>query len=366
MILLIDLCSLKGYDLRVIEHKIRRVTVMRKTLAWVLALILLMAATVGYAAGITITAPETSPELDDSSNKVMIYCATEDYRIEYFMKRLKEKFPDYDITMEYMSTGNLAAKLLAEGKDTDADIVYDLDAGYAEQLSDCLADMSAYDQTIYMDDCVVPAKNFLPTLRNGGAIIVNTTLLQEKGLAEPTSYADLLKPEYKGLISMPSPKSSGSGYMFLKSLVNAWGEEKAFEYFDGLAENILQFTTSGSGPVNALVQNEAVIGLGQTGQAVTEINNGANLKILYFEEGSPYSLYGFGIPEGKQNRKAVKEVFDFFYTDLVTEDLELFFPEPIYKEYAPEIKNYPTNIKYADMSGNTAEEKARLLDMWEY
>lgn len=339
---------------------------MKRTMAWIMALTLLLASAAGFASGIEITAPETSPELDDSSNKVMIYCATEDYRIEYFMKRLKEKFPEYDIAMEYMSTGNLAAKLLAEGKDTDADIVYDLDAGYAAQLSDCLADLSAYDQTIYMDDCVVPAKNFLPTLRNGGAIIINPAILEERGLAVPASYADLLKEEYKGLVSMPNPKSSGSGYMFLKSLVNAWGEEEAFEYFDALAENILQFTTSGSGPVNALVQGEAAIGLGQTGQAVTEINNGANLQIIYFAEGSPYSLYGFGIPEGKQNRKAVKEVFDFFYTDLVTEDLELFFPEPIYKDYAPEIENYPKNIQYADMSNNTSEEKARLLDKWEY
>ena len=84
--------------------------------------------------------------------------------------------------------------------------------------------------------------------------------LEEKNLAVPTSYADLLKPEYKGLVSMPNPKSSGTGYMFLKSLVNAWGEEEAFAYFDQLAENILQFTSSGSGPVNALVQGEAAIG----------------------------------------------------------------------------------------------------------
>ncbi len=319
-----------------------------------------------YAEGFKITAPEATEKLDNSSNRVLIYHATEEYRVEYFMNRLKEQFPDYDIIMEYMPTGNLAAKLITEGYDTDIDIVYDLDASYVEQMDEYLADLSAYDQSIYMEDCISPTSKFLPTLRNGGAIIINPAVLEERGLKEPTCYDDLLKPEYQGLISMPNPKSSGSGYMFLKSLVNAWGEEKAFEYFDALAENILQFTSSGSGPVNALVQGEAAIGLGQTGQAVTEINKGANLKILYFEEGSPYSLYCFGIPEGKQNRKAVKDVFDFFYTELVTEDLELFFPEPIYKEYTPEIDNYPKDIHYADMSNNTAAEKTRLLENWEY
>ena len=165
---------------------------------------------------------------------------------------------------------------------------------------------------------------------------------------------------------MPNPKSSGTGYMFLKSLVNAWGEEEAFEYFDGLAKNILQFTSSGSGPVNALVQGEVAVGLGMTSQAVTAINDGAELEILYFEEGSPSSLYGYAIIEGKQDRQCVKEVFDFFYTTLVDEDKELFFPEKIYKDKTFVVENYPQDIPYADMSNNTAEEKLRLLEMWKY
>jgi iron(III) transport system substrate-binding protein len=229
-----------------------------------------------------------------------------------------------------------------------------------------LADLSAWDQSIYADDCKVASNKYLAQNRNGGAIIVNPDVLAAKGLPEPTCYADLVKPEYKGLVSMPSPKSSGTGYMFVKSLVNAWGEDQAFDYFDQLAENILQFTSSGSGPVNALVQGEAAIGLGMTSQAVTKINEGANLKILYFEEGSPFSLYGFAIPEGKQNRKAVIDVFNFFYTDLVYEDKELYFPEKIYKDVDFEVKNFPTGITYADMSGNTTEEKMRLLEDWEY
>ena len=312
------------------------------------------------------TAPENASKLDDSSNRVVIYSGAEEYRNEYFMKRLKEQFPEYDISIEYMPTGNLAAKLAAEGTDTDMDLFYDLDYSYAGLVEQYLADVSDYDQSIYMDDCRVVSNKYLCETRNGGAIILNPDVLAAKGLAEPTCYADLIKPEYKGLVSMPSPKSSGTGYMFVKSMVNAWGEDKAFEYFDALAENVLLFTSSGSGPVNALVQGEAAIGLGMTAQAVTAINDGANLKIVFFEEGSPFSLYGIAMPEGKQNRKAVREVFDFFYTTLVPEDKELFYPEQIYKDKTFEIQNYPTNIHYADMSNNTTEEKIRLLENWEY
>ena len=148
--------------------------------------------------------------------------------------------------------------------------------------------------------------------------------------------------------------------------MNAWGEKEAFAYFDKLAENILQFTESGSGPVNALVQGEVGVGLGMTAQAVTAINDGANLKILFFEEGSPYSLYGYAIPKGKETRKAVKEVFAFFYSTLVREDKELFYPEQVFIEQENKVANYPTNIKYADMSNNTTDEKKRLLENWEH
>lgn len=308
----------------------------------------------------------SNESVSKKDNKVVIYSGAEEYRNEYFMKRLKEQFPGYDISIEYMPTGNLAAKLAAEGTDTDIDIIYDLDYSYAGLVENNLCDLSSYDQSIYTADVIAASKRYMAECRNGGAIIINPDVLKAKGLSEPTCYADLVKPEYKGLISMPNPKSSGTGYMFVKNLVNVWGEKEAFNYFNKLADNILQFTSSGSGPVNALVQGEVAVGLGMTAQAVTKINEGANLKILFFEEGSPFSLYGFAMPEGKQNKKAVKEVFDFFYTTLVPEDKELFYPEKIYKDRDYTIKNYPTDIKYADMSNNTTEEKTRLLANWEY
>ena len=303
----------------------------------------------------------------NSKEKVLIYSSAEDYRIEYMNQRLQEEFPDYDVTIEYMSTGNHAAKLLSEGVETECDITHDLEYGYMEQLDskDVFADLSSYETDIYVDD-VVKSNNYLIEYRNGGAIIVNTEVLEDRGLQEPTSYEDLLKPEYKGLISMPSPKSSGTGYMFLKNLVNSWGEEEAFTYFEKLTENILQYTSSGSGPVNALVQEEVAIGLGMTGQAVVKINEGYPLKILYFEEGSPYCLYGQSIIKGKEEKAAVTEVFDFMINTLNYELVAKFFPEKIYKDKDDVIENYPTNIVYGDMSNNSMEEKERLLNKWVY
>lgn len=299
--------------------------------------------------------------------KVLIYTSSEDYRIEYMQECLNAKFPEYDIVIEYMSTGNHAAKLLAEGATTDCDITHDIEYSYLSQLEEkgILADLSGYDKSIYADD-VNLSNNYIVEIRNSAAVIVNTKVLEEKNLPEPTSYADLLKPEYKGLISMPNPKASGTGFMVLKSLVNAWGEEDAFAYFDSLTPNILSYTSSGSGPVKALVQEEVAVGIGMTAQAVTEINNGTPLKVLFFEEGAPYTLYGQSIISGKETREAVKRVFDYLINEYNYENNEKFFPEKIFKDKDYKVTNYPENIKYADMTNNSIEEKNRLLDKWKY
>lgn len=113
------------------------------------------------------------------------------------------------------------------------------------------------------------------------------------------------------------------------------------------------------------MQGEAAIGLAMTAQTVTEINKGAPLQILFFPEGSPFSLYSYAIVAGKETRPEVKAVFDYFYTNLVEEDKAAFFPEKIFKDKDFTITNYPTNIRYADMSNNTAEIKAELTARWE-
>lgn len=157
-----------------------------------------------------------------NKEKVLIYASSEEYRLEDLRARLKEEFPQYNCVVEYKDTGSHAATLMAEGKDTPCDISYELEYGYMTQLADegLLLDLSDYDFSKYLEDTVI-SSYFTPALRNGGAIIVNPEVLAEKGLSKPTCYEDLLKPEYKGLISMPNPKSSGTGYMFLKALVNA-------------------------------------------------------------------------------------------------------------------------------------------------
>ncbi len=325
---------------------------MKKIVSLVLALMLCFSILSGCA--------------DAQDKKVVIYSCAVSARIAEMTEVLKAKFPEYTFVIEYQSTSKLGSKLLAEGTSTDCDIIHDLSYLTLDSLDEegLLADLSGYDTSVYVDG-ITPKKTYLPEVRTGGAIIINTKVLTEKNLPKPANYEDLLKPEYKGLISMPDPKSSGTGYMFFKSLVNAWGEEKAVTYFEKLAENILQFTESGSGPVNALVQEEVAIALGMITNAATQMtDHNAPLEILVFEEGAPFSTYGQAIVNGKETNPAVKEVFDFIVNEYNYQTCEKWAPEKIYKDKDFEAPNFPKNVTYSDMTNDTAAEKERLLKVW--
>lgn len=300
---------------------------------------------------------------------INLYTTSEDFRIESAQKMLNEKFPDLNIVIEYKSTGDLAAKLTAEGTKTDCDIVMELESCYNEKLSDNYAELKDIDFSVYLDELVPSNHKYVPFCRTSGVIAVNKKLLDEKGLDIPSSYNDLLKPEYKGLISMPNPKSSSTGYIFLLSLVNAWGENEAFDYFEKLSANISGegFTSSGSGPIKALKLGEAAIAIGMTWQAVDEINHGADYELLFFDEGSPTDSYSSAVIKGKETDSDVMNVFNYLITDVSLYDKEHNAPDKIYKDKDFEIENFPQNIKYADMTGlNDIDLKDKLLDKWKY
>lgn len=300
---------------------------------------------------------------------VTIYSCSEDYRIAAAQEMLDKEFPDLEVVIEYHSTGDLAAKLLAEGQDTDCDIIMDLENTYLAQLESSLATLEQIDFSVYVDELVPKSHKYVPSERTSGVIAIHTKLLEEQNLPLPSSYEDLLRPEYKGLVSMPNPKSSSTGYMFLLSLINAWGEEAAFAYFDKLAENISGegFTASSSGPVKAMKLGEAAIGLCLTNHIVSEVSQGAEYQMLYFEEGSPANAYSYAIPEGKQEDSDVMRVFNYMVDVFTPYDKEQFVPEKIYKEKDFSLENYPNDIPYADMTGiDDIDLKERLLDQWKY
>ena len=288
-------------------------------------------------------------------------------RADELQKQLNEQFPELDVYVMYVSTAKAAAKISIEGTGSDADIVVNLENAYMLKVEEHMADVGQYSNLEYEDDMVVESGKYLIWDRQAGSIIVNKTILEKENLPMPETYEDLLDPMYKNLIAMPDPKSSGTGYFFLRNLVNVMGESEAFKYIDELAKNVKQFTESGSGPVKLLIQGEVAIGLGLTFQAVNEMNNGNDFVIIEPEYGSPYSLTSVSMLEGRQSNPDIVRVFEFIANDYMVYDKMYGSPEKVLKVQENGIENYPDNIKYADMRGiDEIEEKERLLAKWKY
>lgn len=304
-----------------------------------------------------------------NTESIVICSSAEQFRNDELQKQLNEKFPDKNIIVHYMSTGKAATKIFSEGEGTDIDIIVGLETGYMNKISSFLANVEGISKINYVDGLSVYDNDNLWVTweRQAGAIIVNETVLKKHGLEAPKDYEDLLDEKYAGLIAMPDPKSSGTGYFFYKNWVNLWGTEQALEYVDKLYKNLKQFTESGSGPIKMLKQGEIAIGLALTFQAVNEINDNWPFTIIYPSTGSPYSLTGSSIIKGHEEKAGVKEVFDFVANEFFVYDKENYSPETVFEGQKNSIANYPQNIVYADMDGiQNNTEKERLLNLWKY
>ena len=295
------------------------------------------------------------------SNGIVIWTSGEDYKNEYYLSELRAKFPNYKINLEYLNSSTIAAKVVAEGKKCSADIILSEEYGYLEKCENELAELTEFDYSPFLDDIVPESRKFTPELKNGGCIVVNKSVLDKKNVSVPSSYEELTDPKYKDLIAMPNPSTSGTGYMFLRMLTNAWGESEAFEWFEKFSKNVLQYTSGGSGALNRLKQGEVGIALGMTSQAVVEKNDGVDFDIMFFEEGSPYSMYGNAVLKKSASRPEVMEVFDYAATELCKGNNERFFPDQIFKDFVPVIEGFPADIKYGDMKNDTLAEKELLL-----
>ena len=297
--------------------------------------------------------------------QVVIYTSMEENRNKALKEQLAERFPDKDIIVQYLSTGNSAAKIKNEGTNVEADIVLDLETAHMANLEENFADLSSFDTSIYLDG-VNKSNRYLTWTKYTMALIIDKNYFDKHNLSVPKTYDDLLKSEYRNLIAIPDPKTSGTGYALYLNVVNIMGEDNAIEYFKKLKNNLREFTTSGSGPTNLLKQGEIAIAMGMTSQGVEAINEGYNFKIVSLKTGAPYNTTSFGIIKGRENKENVREVFEWLMNDFGKYDKEYFLPDKILKNQEVKVKNYPTNLKDAKMDGiDSVSVKQDLISKWE-
>lgn len=304
---------------------------------------------------------------DTGENTIVIYSALEQYRNDDIKAQLTDIFPDLNIQIMYLPTAKAAAKIQSEKEKSDADIVLGIETGYMEKIIDSLAAVTQYSDLEYIDGMNPEHGKYLIWESYGGGFAVNTEILEKYGIEQPTGYDDLLAPEFQNKIVLPDPKSSSTGYNFFLNLYNEWGLNETLKYYDKLDKNVKQYSESGSGPVKMLIQGECAVGFALTYQVVTEINNGNPLKMIYPEQGSPYSLDGVGLIKGREENPDIVKVFKYIVNDCLVYDKEIYNPGKVLKNQKSSLENYPEDIAYANMNGlEDLELKEKLLGEWKY
>jgi len=256
---------------------------------------------------------------DEGSKEINVLCTPQ----EQWCQGMKQEFEaKYDITVNYvrMSSGESLARLRAEKDNPQFDIWWGgpIDSFVAAKGEDLLEayDSPNYknllDQTKYKD-----ADNYWAGIYVGSlGFCTNTDWLADNpGVEAPTSWTDLLKPEFTGQVLVAHPSTSGTSYTALATVLQLMGEEAGWAYAGQYAGQMLQFTKSGGAPAKFVGQGEAAVGIVFSHDIVHEIeDNGMPLVLTFPQEGTGYEIGGMGIIKGAEHLDAAKKWFDWALT----------------------------------------------------
>ncbi|MGL4728372.1 MAG: ABC transporter substrate-binding protein, partial [Bosea sp. (in: a-proteobacteria)] len=142
----------------------------------------------------------------------------------------------------------------------------------------------------------------------------NTELLKKKNMPEPTCWADLAKAEYKGEIQVANPNSSGTAYTIIATLVQLWGEDRAFAYLKEIHPNINAYARSGTGPIKAVARGETGISLSFVHDAVQEGNAGFPVGYNTPCEGTGYEIGSMSLVAGSRNGDDARKFYEWALT----------------------------------------------------
>jgi len=282
-----------------------------------------------------------------------------------------------NVSMIRMSAGEVYAKLRAEARNPKVDIWF---SGTHETHYQVAADgLTQSYQSSQLDNLIPLARqmaNDTDHKANAHGVITigftwNEEILKEKKLPEPTSWADLLRPEYKGEIAFSNPNTAGTAYTTIVALVELMGEDGAFDYMKKLNSNISSYTKSGSAVGAQAARGESSIAVMFLHDANILLRQGFPMKIAHPSEGTGYALDSVSIVKGARNLDEAKKFVDWVLT-----------PEGQSINIANGLNSHPTakgaifseytvsidGVKLLDLDHKfygTPEKRKHLLNRWD-
>lgn len=311
-----------------------------------------------------------------AEGRLTIYCTVQNALCEDVAKRFSEK---YDVQTSFIqaSTGTILGKLKAEKSNPQADVWYGGTIEPHFQAAE-LGLLEAYRPKNQAN--ILPQfKNLVASSKGDYTSVtymlvlglgVNTEKLKSLGLEMPKKWEDLLNPKLAGEVQIPDPRSSGTTYTIMTTLISLWGEEKTFDYLKKLDANISQYPKSNLVTSN-LVRGEVAESIGFVHAYITEKEKGNPIEYVLPEGKVGYALGGTSIVKNARNLDNAKLFADFVLTKEIQElpwrEHHLYqLPSVVGAEVSPLMPNAEKLdfVEYDFNKFGSSEEGKHLINKW--
>ena len=245
------------------------------------------------------------------ADTLMIYEASLSTIHKAIIAAYKIKRPGLDIQSIHLSTGPITERAIAEKSNPKADVIYMVNTIALERLKKAGVLEPYKPKGMAITEQFMERDHFYHG--HDASILgmaVNTKLLKEKNLPMPKVWGDLIKPIYKGNITIASPAKSGTGLAILSTMVDAFG----WNYVDNLHQNIFKYNSSGKAAARQAGSGETVIGLSFDGAIMKQVESNPAVKMVIGEI-SPNVVEGGGLIAGGPNPKEGKLFLDWLFSE---------------------------------------------------
>ncbi len=242
------------------------------------------------------------------SGNLVIYTSQPNKDAQQTVDAFKAKHPKVDVEWIRNGTTKVMAKLRAEfaAGAPKPDVLLIADVVTMESLkkegrllAHKDANISAYDVGIMDKD-----KFYFSTKLITTGIVYNT-----KAPFKPTSYKDLLKPEAKGKIAMPSPLTSGAATIHMAALTS--NPDLGWDLYEGLAKQGANPKGGNGGTYKAVAGGEKLFGFVVDFLPIRNKLKGAPVEFVFPKEGVSAVTEPVAILKTAKNVPAAKAFVDF-------------------------------------------------------
>jgi iron(III) transport system substrate-binding protein len=333
------------------------------------AVLLILCVLVAFTSGTGVAA---------AKDTVVVYTSLENEEVVDYLEAAKTALPGLDIQAIRLSTGELGARMMAEKDNPQADCIW----GWA------VTNMSEFVPKGMLKKYKPKGWNKIPAHFKdpdgywtaidlyAAALVPNTRVLEEKGLPMPKGWNDLLNPVYKGMLIMPNPASSGTGFLQVASLLvlldpdyksKPVEDNKAWDFLKKLDKNMGQYIKSGSKPAKLTAAGEYAIGCSFAFVYSSLKKKGFPVALVMPEEGAGYELEANALLQGAKHEKAAKKFLDWAISKKAMKNYAKFKLGVTYPDI-PGPKDLPAlkTIKLAPMDFPwQSKNRTKILEVWQ-